>query len=81
MYWIIYDCIDDYIWNPSACGYECIEACKTDEYQHVEICLFEKHLLDKLVLICEDKILNKFKASTDNKKVTWGKIIYLIHVI
>lgn len=51
------------------------------EYQHIENCLFGKFLLDKLVLKCADEILNKFKALPDNKKVTWEKIISLIHII
>ena len=33
----------------------------------------------KLVLACEDEIVNKTKASLDDKKVTCGKSNCLIH--
>ena len=37
---------------------ECKRPCKTDEYLDTENCSCEKRLFGKLVLECEDEILN-----------------------
>ena len=41
-------------------------------------CSCEKHLIGKLVIECEDEILNTTETSLDDKKVTWKKIIVLL---
>ena len=46
---------------------ECNKACKFDEYLDIENCSCEKSLFDKLVLTCEDEILNTTETSLDNK--------------
>ena len=73
-------CKDDYMWNPSTCDCECNKACKIDEYLDIENCLCKKHLIDKLVLECEDEILDTTETSLDDKKETCENNC-LIHTI
>ena len=61
--------------NPSTCDCECDKACKIDEYLDIKNCSCEKQLVSKLVLECEDEILNTTEAF-DNK-VTSEKVITL----
>ena len=65
------------MWNPSTCDCECNKACKIDGYLDIKKCLCKKRLFRKLVLVCEDKILNITKTSTCSKKITCEKIIFL----
>ena len=44
-----------------------------------KVCI--KRLFGKLVLECEDEILNTTESSLDDKKVTCGKSNFLIHTI
>ena len=74
-------CENDYIWNPSTCNCECNRACKIDEYLDTKYCSCEKRLIGKLVLECEDEILNTTESSLDDKKVTCAKNNCLIHTI
>ena len=46
----------DYMWNPNTSVYECIKACKVDEYLNIKNCLYKKHLFGKLALACEEKL-------------------------
>ena len=57
-------CKDDYIWNRSTCG----STSKIDKYLDIKNCSCEKSLIPKLVLECEDKILNTTNVSLDDKK-------------
>ena len=56
------------MWNPRKCDCECNKACKIDEYLDIKNCSCKKHLIGKLVLACDDEILNKTETSFDNKK-------------
>ena len=44
------------------CDCECNKAYKNDEYVDIENLSFVKHLVSKLVLECEDEILNATKT-------------------
>ena len=74
-------CKDDYMWNPSTCDCECNKANKIDEYLDIKNCSCEKRLIGKLVLGCEDEILNTTETSPDDKKVTCEKSNCLIQTI
>ena len=52
------------------CDCECNKTCKNDEYVDIKNLSFVKHLVSKLVLECEDEILNA--TETFNKK---GKML------
>ena len=60
---------DGYMWNPRTCNYEWIKACKIDEYLDTKNWLCKKRL-GKLLLACEDVIINTTETSLVNKKVT-----------
>ena len=62
------------------CACECNKACKIDEYLDTKIFSCETRLIGKLVLRCEDEILNTTETSLDDKKVTC-KENCLIHTI
>ena len=47
-------------------------------YLDIKNCSCKKHLLDKLVLLCENEILNTTEASVDDKKVTYIIICLII---
>ena len=49
------------------CDCECNKICKNDEYVDMKNRSFVKYLVSKLVLECEDEILNT--TETFNKKV------------
>ena len=51
-------CKDDYMWNPSTHDCDCNKASKIDEYLGIKNCSREKRLICKLILECEDEILN-----------------------
>ena len=44
--------------------------CKIDEYLDIKNCSWEKRLVGKLVLECEDEILNTSETSIDHKNGT-----------
>ena len=46
------------MWNASTCDCKCNEACKIDEYLDTKNCSCRKRLFGKLMLICEDNVLN-----------------------
>ena len=54
---------NEYMWNHSSCDYECNKACKIDEYFDIKKCSCEKRLIGRLVLECQDEILNTTKTS------------------
>ena len=54
--------------NPNTFDCECDKACKIDEYLDIKTCSRKKRLIDKLVLECEDKMLNAIETSLDDKK-------------
>ena len=62
----------------SMCDCEFKKAFTIDKYFAIENCSCEKHLLGKLVLACEDEILNRPKTSFDDKKTTSEKSIALL---
>ena len=66
-------CKHDCMWNPSMCDCDCNKACKIDEYLDIKICLFKKHLFGKLVLACEDEMLNITETLLHDQKVTCKK--------
>ena len=74
-------CEKDYMWNPSTCNCECNKACKIDKYLDIENYSSEKGLISKLVLECEDEILNATENSLDDKKKHAKNSNCLIHTI
>ena len=60
---------------------ECDEACEMDEYLGIKNRSCEKPLFGKLVIACEDEILNATKTSLVNKKGTSEKNNCLIYTI
>ena len=52
-------------------------------YLDIKNCSYKKHLLDKLVLLCENEILNTTEASVDDKKVTYNYMLdnYMLFII
>ena len=50
------------------CNCNCNKACRIDDYLDMKICFLEKHLTGKLVLECEDEILNTTETLLDDKK-------------
>ena len=69
------------MWNPSTYDCACNKACKIDKHLDIKNCSCEKRLIGKLVLACEDEILNTTEDSLDNKKVTCEKNNCIIHKI
>ena len=72
------------MWNTSNCRCECNKACEMGEYLDIKNSSCEKRLFGKLVLACEDEILNANETSLDDKKVTYEKnncLIYTISVV
>ena len=49
------------------CDCEYNNVCKINEYIDAKNCSSEKSIIDKLVLTCEDEILNATEISFDNK--------------
>ena len=64
------------MWNPSTCDCECNKACKIDEYLDIKNCSCEKNLIGKLLLECEDEILNSTRTLRNDKKVVCAKRYY-----
>ena len=58
----------NYMQNLSICDCECNKACKIDEYLDSKNCSCKKHLIGKLVLGCEEEILNTTETFPDDKK-------------
>ena len=54
---------------------------KIDEYVNIKTCSCGKSNFDKLMLTCEDKLLNTTETSLDDKKVTCEKSNCLIHTM
>ena len=48
-----------------------------DEYVDIKNCSYEKRLIGKLILECEEKILNSNEALLDDKKYHMQKVIAL----
>ena len=69
------------MWNGNRCNRECNKACNSDDYLNIKNFSYKKHLFDKLVLGCEDEIVNTCETSVIDKKVTCKKNNYLIHTI
>ena len=55
------------MWNPSTCDCECNKACKIDEYLDIKNCSCEKNLIGKLLLECEEEILNSTRTLRNDK--------------
>ena len=61
------------MWNRNRCNCECNKACNSDDYLNIKNFSYKKHLFDKLVLGCEDEIVNTCETSIIDKKVTCKK--------
>ena len=61
-------CKKNYMWNLSTCDCKCNKAGKIDEYTDAKNCSCEKRLIGKLVLECEDEVLNTTETSLNDKK-------------
>ena len=70
-------CKDDYMWSFGTCDCECNKVKLMDEYLDIKNRSCEKRLIGKLVLECENEILNVTENSLNNTKVTCEKIIAL----
>ena len=66
-------CEKGYIWNSSICDCKCKKACKIYEYLDIKNCSCEKGLIGKLVLECQDEMLNTTETSHDDKKSSMFK--------
>ena len=64
--------------NPSTCDCQYNKAYEIDEYLDYKNYTYRKRQFIKLVLKCEDVILNTNGISLDDKKVTCDKIITLL---
>ena len=51
------------MWNFSTCNCECNKVRKIGEYLDIKNCSYKKRLSGKLVLACEDEILNTTETS------------------
>ena len=69
------------MWTPSTCDCECDGACKIGEYLDIKNRSRKKCLFDKLVLACEDEILDTIKTSIVHTKGTYQNNNCLIHTI
>ena len=69
------------MWYTSTLDCECNKACESDEFLIIKNCSWAKRLIDKVVLACENEILNIAKASLDDKNVTCKISNCLIHTI
>ena len=58
------------------CGCECNKASKIDEYLNTKNCSCKKYLIGKLVLQCENEMLDTTETSLDHKKVICKKILF-----
>ena len=67
--------------NPNTCNFEYNKACKIDEYLDIKNSSCRKRLIGKLILECDDKILNATEDSLDDKKEIYEKNNCLIHTI
>ena len=74
-------CKNDYIWNSSTCDCECNKAFKTDMYLNIKNCSCGKLLIGKLVLECEDEILNTTETLFNDKNVTCAKCDCFVYTI
>ena len=57
-------CKDDYVWNPSTSDSECNKTYKIDGCLDIKKCFCKKRLFGKLVLACQDEILNTTENAT-----------------
>ena len=67
--------------NPSACDCECNKTCNLDEYIDIKNGSCKNRLFEKLVLECEDQILNTSGTILNDKKVACAKSSCLIYTI
>ena len=74
-------CEKGYIWNSSICDCKCNKACKIYEYLDIKNCSCEKRLIGKLVLECQDEMLNTTETSHDDKNVACSRNNCLFHTI
>ena len=57
------------MWNSAICDYESDKASKIDEYLDIKNFSCKKGLFGKLLIACEDEILNTSKTLFLDKKV------------
>ena len=67
--------------NTSTCDCRCDMTCKIDKYLDIKNCLCKKLLTGKLVLECEDEILNTTETVLKDKKVKCRKNNCRVHMI
>ena len=58
----------DHMSNPSTCDCDCNKTCKIDKCLYIKNCSCKKRLIGKLVLECEDKVLNTTEPLLNDKK-------------
>ena len=63
------------MWNPSLYDFECNKTCKIDEFLDNENCSCKKRQLDKLMIACEDEILNSTETLFNNNIGTYENFI------
>ena len=68
------------MWNPCTFDCGCNKGWNIDKYLDIKNALCEKSLIGKLVLECEDEVLNANKTLLDYQKIT-SKRNYFIHTI
>ena len=73
--------VDLMIWDPSICECEREKSCNVGEYLDYECCKCRKKLIDKLLLECEDEILNTVPLNTTNTISITDKNNCLLHII
>ena len=74
-------CKNDCMWKSTTCDWQCNKVCEIDEYLDIKNVSSKKHLFFKLVLKCEDEILNTSETLLNNEKVTFEKSIFFILTI
>ena len=66
------------MWNLCTFDCGCNKGCNIDEYLDIKNALWEKSLIGKLVLECEDEVLKANETSLDYQKIQAKKIILSI---
>ena len=69
------------MWYTSTCDCEHGKTCKTNEQLDNKNFSCKKRLFDKLVLACEDEILNTTKISLVDKKQHMKRVIALVTIL
>ena len=68
------------LWNPNTCDCKCNKTCKIDEYLDTKNWSCEKHLIGKLVLGCEDEILNNKKKCEKSNCLIHNTLLIIVRL-